>query len=84
MNFKVGQKVRVKEWVDMPEEMFDSMGINGHAGKVGVVVVDGKIHGGYKAYDVRTKGGDYDFFCFEDELEPLIKVGQQLLFSFME
>ena len=82
--FKIGQKVRIKEWVDMPEEVLVDMGIACHIGDVGTIVRDIGTHKGYKAYDVRTEIAKHNLFCFEGELEPLIKVGQQLTFSFME
>ena len=83
MKFKVGQKVRVKEWSNMPEWVLVYWGMNGHVGNVGVVVRANDTMDRYNAYDVKTENSRYDFFCFEGELESIIKVGEQLLFGFM-
>lgn len=87
MKFKVGQKVRIKEWDDMPEDVFNVMGGNSQIGDAedgGVVESENNSYNGYKAYDVKMENCKCGFFCFEQELEPFVKVGEQLIFSFME
>ena len=82
MKYKVGQKVRIKQWVGVPEGLYSKWGTNEHVGCVGVVVREDRTAMGYRAYNVKTKEKKYDFFCFEEELESVIKVGEQLLFDF--
>ena len=84
MKFKVGQKVRIVKWLNMPQDMVEKWGINlPHIGEVGIIEeqnFDGKPG---IAYNVKRKGAKYAFFCFEEELESIIKVGEQLEFVFM-
>lgn len=82
--FKIGQKVCVKEWLDIPEELLVDWGIVAHIGDVGIVVKENAMVSKHNTYDVKTKSSKSDFFCFEDELEPVIKIGEQLVFNFME
>ena len=84
MKFKNGQKVRVKVWEDMPWDLYD---LWGYAKRVGVIATIEGINtfssDFYSGYDVEFE--DKSSACyFEEELESVIKVGEQLLFSFME
>jgi len=79
MKYKIGQKVRVKEWVDMPEELLANWGRNCLVGHVGVIVEYTN-----NGYDVMIGNDKYPAFCLQGEIEPLIKVGQQLVFPFVE
>ena len=84
MKFKIGQKVRIKEWIDMPKEVLANMGTACHIGDIGIVVKRIGTHWGYITYDVKIETKEHDLFCFEGELELLVKVGEQLMFDFME
>lgn len=80
MKFKIGDKVRVKEWVGMPDELKERWGLNMHIGDEGTIWMESySVEDGYKGYDIKAKDSRYAFFCFEGELEPLVKVGEQLL-----
>ena len=84
MKFKKGQKVRIKVWEDMPENLANTWGISSPVGTI--VIIEGvNTFGGsnYAGYDIIFDGGKTTCY-FESELEPVIKVGKQLLFSFME
>jgi len=72
MNFKIGDKVRI---VKFPDE--DIVGL---IGKVTEIARNPMF-----ACDVKLVS-DPNWICsmHSHEIEPLIKVGQQLLFSFME
>ena len=76
MKFKIGQKVRVKVWEDMPQDMQDRYGTNRYAGQVGVIL---QYFTEDMGWDVKTENEKYSFFCLEQELEPVIKIGEQLL-----
>ena len=85
MKFKVGQKVRVKEWVDMPENVISmyyctpSIAI----GKL-VVICESCKELDEQAYQTNyLDGADQGYLFFEEELEAIIRVGEQLLFDFM-
>jgi len=82
--FRVGQEVRVVSWEDMPQDVIFSFCMNtNRVGEIGTVV---KLLGqemGINAYDIIFKGNKYPIYFFENELESIVKVGQQLLFSFM-
>ena len=82
--FKVGQKVHIKEWIDMPKEVLADMGTACHTGDIGIVVKLIGIYKGYITYDVKTETEKHTLFCFEGELKSLVKVGEQLMFDFME
>ena len=89
MKFKIGQKVRVISWYDMPEEIQVGYGINtigiGNSGRIDKVVE--KYHG-LNVYnvvfegDVLDKSGDALWNqrnLFESELEAIIEKGEQLM-----
>lgn len=85
MKYKIGQKVRIKEWVDMPEGIQDDWGTLtiGDIGNVGTIVAIEEHQG--SSYIVNIYGlegedfGKYGRNVLEGEIEPLVKVGQQLL-----
>lgn len=86
MNFKVGQKVRVIDWVDMPKNVKDCYCKNYQKiGDVGTIIniPESVFHMSF--YDVIFEGEIYPRGFFEKEIELSIsRVGEQLLFSFME
>jgi len=84
MKFKKGQKVRIIEWVNMPQDMIDRWGINAHVGQVGIILAKNPYAKDDIGYDVKIKYEKTSFFCLEEELEFAVKVGEQLLFSFMQ
>lgn len=84
MMFKVGQKVRIKQWLDMPQGMMNKWGIANDVGCIGIIIMEKENRDGYNAYDIRAENSKYDNFYFEEELEPLVRIGEQLLFKFME
>lgn len=86
MKFKVGQKVRIKQWFDMPQEMENMWGINTrNIGIIGVIQNVGADKGIENIYDINTYSVVFSnkpldsLFVFEPELEPLVRIGQQLL-----
>ena len=80
MKFKKGQKVRVKVWEDMPQYLSDT---RGYAKCVGdIVTIQAYTLTPCDGYDVIFEDGSSGYYLWE-ELEPVIKVGEQLLFSFM-
>lgn len=80
MKFKVGQKVRGIKWQNMPEDMQDSFGINiCGLEKVGIVENILDVYDGIRSYDVLFDGNKHPVFIFESELEPFVKVGEQLM-----
>lgn len=86
MKFKVGQKVRIKQWFDMPQEIQNVWGINtrkiGIIGVIQDIEVDKEIKEicDINTYDVVFSNKPLDrLFVFEPELEPLVRIGQQLL-----
>lgn len=82
MRFKRGQKVRIKDWVDIPQNVRDTWGTNVYVGKVGFI---SEVNpGGTTGYDVKMKGNKYPAFCLEQELELLVRIGEQLMFNFMK
>ncbi len=82
MKFKIGQKVRVKDWLDMPQDMIDKWGINNYVGEAGFVRQENLIADDI-GYDIDIKRVKGLVFCLERELESVIKVGEQLVFPFM-
>ncbi|GAF96599.1 unnamed protein product [marine sediment metagenome] len=82
MKFKIGQKVRVIKWLDMPLSLINKWGTNTHVGEVGVIIQQNPFSGD-EGYDVKKKENKYSFFCLEEELELLVKIGEQLEFEFM-
>jgi len=78
--FKIGQKVRIKEWFDMSLKLQDSYGINSYAiGVTGIVQrCNGTKYSSINSYDI-ILSNDKSHFAFEPELEPVVKVGEQLL-----
>ena len=88
MKFKVGQKVCVKEWVGMSQNVVGiySMTPPPYIGRV-VIIRKAQIECEEQAYEIDFVDKELrmdGYLFFEKELEPLIKVGEQLLFSFME
>lgn len=78
MKFKIGQKIRIKQWLNVPEELTAEWGKNYYAGHIGVIESENGT-AGVEAYDVKPDGNKTSVFCLKEELEPLIKVGEQLL-----
>lgn len=86
MEFKIGQKVRIKRWNDMPEDVFTNWGLPSYIGEVGKILRK-TTSGGYAVcFSEKQYGllGPPEAFYFSQELEPLIKVGEQLLFDFIK
>lgn len=85
MKFKVGQKVCVVEWLNMPSDAKASYGINTYkVGNVGFIRSIKKMMYGVCTYKVAfDKHLGNDLFAFEGELESIIKIGEQLMFEFM-
>jgi len=81
--FKIGQKVRVKQWSEMPQELAAVWGENFYAGQAGVIVSKNDS-AGYEGYDVKLDGNKNSCFCLKEELEPFVRVGEQLLFDFVK
>ena len=84
MKFKVGQKVRVKEWIGMPQNVAGVFIMTPYVGKT-VVIHKAQIECEEQAYEVGfvdKKLHPDGFLFFEEELESVIKVGEQLLFDF--
>ena len=79
--FKIGQKVRIKEWKNMPEELYNTWGRAVCVGQI--VTIEGLAPTDCDGYDVVFENGGGAFYLY-GELESVIKVGEQLLFSFME
>ena len=89
MKFKIGQKIRIKKWLDMPQCLQEKWGEPAFIGKVGEVLKENNIEStnGYDVCFPEKKGNLKNTppaFYFPQELEPLVKIGEQLLFSFME
>ena len=83
--FKVGDKARVIEWIDMPQELQDSYSINAcKIGEIGTIIRLLAEELDIESYDIIFEGDKYPIFLFGEELEPCIKVGEQLTFSFMK
>ena len=77
--FKIGQKVRVKEWKDMPQEIEENWGISECTGEIGIIKSQKEKEEGHNAYDVKLDNNKYSGFYFEEELESIVKIGEQLL-----
>jgi len=80
--FKVGQKVCTKQWINMPSIVEESYGE--HTIPLGAIGTVKQFLG--KELDINSYDVIFDktislypLFVFEQELEPLIKVGEQLL-----
>lgn len=83
MKFKKGQKVRVKVWEDMPQDLYGTWGKARNIGEIVIIEGVNTFGGGnYTGYDIAFDYGETTCY-FEEELEPVIKVGEQLLFAFM-
>ena len=84
--FKVGDKARIIKWLDMPQELQDSYSINiMRIGEIGIIKrVLEEEYDNTICYDVLFNGNIYPVFLLEQELESIIKVGEQLTFSFMK
>lgn len=82
MKYKIGQKVRVVEWLDMPVEIRDAWGINSRC--IGFIGTIASCHGknfGINTYDIKfdKEIEKYPLFVFEYEIEPVLRKGEQLL-----
>lgn len=78
--FKIGQKVRVIEWLDMPENVMRAYAKNcNKIGEIGIVVGNFGKEMDTDSYDVAFEEHKYSLFFFGPELELLVKVGEQLL-----
>jgi len=84
--FKVGGRVHVIKWLNMPKIMQESYGTNTmRIGEIGIIKrVLEEEYDNTICYDVLFNGDRYPVFFFEQELESTIKVGEQLTFGFME
>lgn len=87
MKFKIGQRVRIVGWVDMPEDV-RGVFILTPAIFIGkeVIIYKSTVELGKRAYEVDfvDKGiKESGYLLFEKELEPVIRVGEQLMFEFM-
>lgn len=84
--FKVGDRTHVIKWLDMPQELQDSYSINIiRIGEIGIIKrVLEEEYDNTICYDVLFNGDIFPVFLFEQELEPVIKVGEQLTFNFMK
>ena len=79
--FKIGQKVRVKQWFDMPQKIRNVYLISPTL-FVGEDVIICKLTTelGERAYEVDFISKEEEgYLFFEKELEPFIKVGEQLM-----
>jgi len=84
MKFKIGQKVRVKEWSDMPQRIQEEYSKNTcRIGNIGVVTGFFGREYNINTYDIKFEGIKCPLFFLEPELEPLIRIGEQLMFVFM-
>lgn len=87
MKFKIGQKVRIVQWKDMPQQIEDDFGINTkHIGEIGTIeklcdLMDGETgYEGINLYNVLFDNPtDSQRNLFEQELESVVEVGEQLM-----
>ncbi len=87
MKFKIGQKVYIKTWFDMPPALIDGWGnitMWNTEGEVGIIDKDKGLIDGEVAYDIKLSTSKYRQLVFEQELEPVIEVGEQLTFDFIK
>lgn len=84
LKFKVGDKVHIKVWNDMPLEVVDNWGEPSYINETGII-----IRHNPQGYDVSfpslPKCGFRDppeAFYLPQELELVVKIGEQLLFDF--
>ena len=70
--FQIGQKVRIKQWLDMPQDIYDAYSEPENIGEVGEIVL--KTKKGYNVLFTKSK-----CFYLLQELEPIIKAGEQLM-----
>ncbi len=84
--FKIGQKVLVKVWYDMPQDIQDGWGILTRCiGNILTVVAIGEKYKNINLYELEGKAvGEMGLIVLEPEIEPIIKVGEQLLFDFVK
>lgn len=85
MRFRIGQKVRVKKWLNMPENIQCGWGILTRCiGDTLVVVRTGESYENIPIYELQDSlTGELRIRVLEPEIESVIKVGEQLLFDFM-
>jgi len=83
--FKVGQRVRVIQWSDMPEELRESWGIlTYHIGDMGTITKAKETYCNVNVYELESESlGGWALMVLEPEIEPFVRVGEQLLFDFM-
>jgi len=83
MKYKIGQKVRVITWKDMPQDILDNWGLlSCGLGQIFIIKKQEEIFMGHKVYQLYNN--EINLSVMEEELEPEVKIGEQLLFSFME
>lgn len=83
MKYKVGQKVCVVSWEDMPQDVMNSHCMNtSRIGEIGTIVKLLRQEMGINAYDIIFEDNKYPVYLFEPEFESVVKAGQQLLFDF--
>lgn len=79
--FKIGQKVRIKQWFDMPQNLQDYYGTNSFdIGKVGEVIDFAGETEDINMYNILIINDNYTNLALEPELESLVRIGEQLLF----
>ena len=88
MKYKVGQKVCIKQWLDMPQDIQDSWGENtvgiGATAVISFVIGLSQGIATYKVLFDKSGIAKGELFVFEPELEPLVKAGEQLVFNFIK
>ncbi len=84
--FKIGQKVRVKQWLDMPQDIQYGWGILIRCiGEVLTITETGESYEGIPLYKLQgSSAGEWGLMVLEPEIEPVIRVGEQLLFDFIK
>ena len=77
--FKIGDKVRVKTWFEMPQYVQGSWGmLTRCVGDILTVYAFDVDFEGINVYNLSN-----DLLVLEPEIEPIIKKGEQLVFNFM-
>ena len=79
--FKVGQKVRVKQWLDMPQDLQLKWGILTRCiGEVLTITATGESYEDIPLYELQDSPvWDWGLIVLEPEIEPVIRLGEQLL-----